>query len=391
MSLWQDKPPPLNKIDRLTSVRGFAALYVVLFHCQGLVAGFNLTPWTNLVEKGYLAVDFFFVLSGFIIAYVYAAEFDAGSGDYRRFLWLRLARVYPVHLVMLAVVFGLWGFGDSLLFTNTPRTLASNALLVHSWGISRKLSFNFPSWSVSAEWFAYLAFPLLLSLSKPVARRPALAVACAIASIVVLGICASQLLPPGIVIGGRTLELNAMPARPFDMASTFALLRVTLEFLAGLFLFRAFGELGRAGRVGWVTIVTAGLLLLTLHSTRLPPIVQDTLAVSEAAILILCLALGGGAGGLLDSRAALFLGEASYSIYMVHGLVVLAYMQLIEQHAVPAEASLAAGLLTAAAGVAIVITLGILMHRCVEVPARSVLRSWSDRLLSSESKSAKAH
>ena len=175
------------------------------------------------------------------------------GGDYRRFLSLRLARIYPVHLVMLAIVFGIWGFGDTLLFTNTPRTLASNALLVHSWGISRKLSFNFPSWSVSAEWFAYLAFPMLLSLSKPVARRPGLAVACAISSIVVLGICASKLLPPGIDISGKVLELNAMPTRPFDMASTFALVRVTLEFWRDYSCFELTAHCASWGRSGWWT------------------------------------------------------------------------------------------------------------------------------------------
>ena len=373
----------MTKIDRLTSVRGFAALYVVLFHCYGVVAGFNLTPWTNFVEKGYLAVDFFFVLSGFIIAYVYAAPFDAGRGQYRRFLSLRLARIYPVHLVMLAVVVGIWGFGDTFLFTNTPRTLAANALLVHSWGISRKLSFNFPSWSVSAEWFAYLLFPFLLSLSKPLARRPALAVAAAIACIVALGMCASQLLPPGVVIGGKTLELNTTPTRPFDMASTFSLVRVTCEFLAGLFLFRAYGAL--RGRelwwVKWSTLAAAGVLLLTLHSARLPPIVQDTMAVSTAAGLMLCLALGGGAGLPLDNRIAQFLGEASYSIYMVHGLVILAYIQLVDRHLVRSEASLSWGLGMVTLVVAVVIALGLAMYRYVEVPSRNALRTLSDRLL----------
>lgn len=364
-------------------MRGGAALYVVLFHCYGVVAGFNLTPWTNLVDKGYLGVDFFFLLSGFIIAYVYAAPFDAGSGNYRRFLWLRLARIYPVHLVMLLIVFGIWGFGnDSLLFTNTPRTLAANALLVHAWGISRKLSFNFPSWSVSAEWFAYLAFPVLLWLSKPLARRPALAVSGAVASIVALGVCSSQLLPPGIVIAGKTLELDASPTRPFDMASTFALVRVTFEFLAGLLLFRAYSAW--RGRelpwVQWATIVIAGIVLLILHSTLLPPLVQDTLAVSAVAILILCLALGGGAGGILESRVAVLLGEASYSIYMVQSLVVLSYVRLVEHGVVPSEASPTFGLPLVAVWVAVVVALGVLTHRFVEAPARSALRALSDRL-----------
>ena len=110
------------------------------------------------------------------------------------------------------------------------------------------------------------------------------------------------------------------------------------------------------------------------------------MAVSAAAILILCLALGRGTGGPLNSRVAVFLGEASYSIYMVHGLLVLAYMQLIERHLVPAEASLTAGVLTAASGVAIVIALGILVHLCVEVPARSALRALADRLLNRDAR-----
>jgi peptidoglycan/LPS O-acetylase OafA/YrhL len=174
--------------------------------------------------------------------------------------------------------------------------------------------------------------------------------------------------------------LNTPPERPFDMAARFALVKVTFEFLAGLLLFRAYSALhGRELR--WVTgstIAVAVMLLVALHSKALPPVVQDPLAVLMAAMLILCLALGGGAGGLLESRAAVFLGEASYSIYMVHGLVMLEYFQLIERHAVATEASLAAGLLRVALVVAIVIVLGVVLYRFVEVPSRRAVRALAD-------------
>jgi peptidoglycan/LPS O-acetylase OafA/YrhL len=117
----------------------------------------------GVIEKGYLAVDFVFVLSRFILAYVYASEFDAGAGRYRRFLSLRLARIYPVHLLMLSlaivVVLSVTGFASDAILRNTPRTIGSNLLLIHSWGIDGQLSWKFVSWSISAEWFAYLGVP----------------------------------------------------------------------------------------------------------------------------------------------------------------------------------------------------------------------------------------
>lgn len=360
----------MHKIDRLTSIRGVAALWVVLFHAQGVVPGFNLTPWTQIVEKGYLAVDVFFVLSGFILAHVYAATFDAGRGEYWRFLTLRLARIYPVHLIMLAIVVSIWGLGDTLLFNNSPRTLAANALLMQAWGVSRKLSFNFPSWSVSAEWFAYLAFPVLLSLSKPFARRPAFAIVASIAAIVSLALAAAQLLPDN--------------TRAFDLAARFALVRVSFEFMAGLLLYRACSAISSIASdhrivIERSTVVVIAALVLTLHTASLAAHVQDALAVSLAGLLILCLAVSNSAGGVMSSRAAVFLGEASYSIYMVHGAVVLAYMQLVDRHLVPSQESLAAATMRVTVGVALIIALGIAMYWLVEVPARAAIRNLAGR------------
>lgn len=181
----------MTRLDRLTSLRGIAALYVVLFHCQVFIPGFDLRPWTGLLDKGYLAVDFFFILSGFILAYVYARDFDAGRGSYRRFLFLRLARVGPVHLAMLlaaaVVILPAYGFGEVANMTNSPRTLASSVLLLHAWGGDRALSWNFPSWSISAEWFAYLIFPAALWASARLSGRRLAALGAAMVMVLGLG------------------------------------------------------------------------------------------------------------------------------------------------------------------------------------------------------------
>jgi peptidoglycan/LPS O-acetylase OafA/YrhL len=131
-------------IASLTPMRGIAALIVVLYHVR--LAAF---------AQGYLAVDFFFVLSGFVLLHVYGSEFGVSLHRAGTYLWSRLCRIYPVHaLVTLCLVPHLGtapGFSGSDLVTCL---LLSQVMLTHT-------AFNDLAWSVSAEWYAYLAFPVL--------------------------------------------------------------------------------------------------------------------------------------------------------------------------------------------------------------------------------------
>src|SRR4051794_2329668 len=147
-------------IKPLTSLRFFAAYWVVLFHYWPKLA-VSFTP--AFVQKGYLGVELFFTLSGFILCHVYLTSVGEGRFHYGSFLWARLARVYPLHLATLAGM-GLMALAALAAgFRIDPnilswKALPANVLMVHAWGFAPVAGWNHPSWSISAEWFAYLSF-----------------------------------------------------------------------------------------------------------------------------------------------------------------------------------------------------------------------------------------
>ena len=152
-------------IRSLTSSRFVAALWVLLLHFTNSLS-VDLDVMTSFFEFGQLGVDFFFILSGFILTHIYFEEMKDGHFHYGFFLQRRLARIYPLHFVtFLAVVCyvvagRLMGVGFSDPDAYAVSEIPANLLLVHGWGLGR-MSWNYLSWSVSAEWFAYLLFPLL--------------------------------------------------------------------------------------------------------------------------------------------------------------------------------------------------------------------------------------
>jgi peptidoglycan/LPS O-acetylase OafA/YrhL len=174
-------------IRPLTSLRFFAAMWVVIFHY-----------WPNLsasmpgvVGKGYLGVELFFTLSGFILCHVYLDSVADGGFRYFGFLWARLARIYPLHLATLAAV-GVMALtaqaaGRSIEASVLSwSSLPANLLLIHAWGFAPVAGWNHPSWSISAEWFAYLTFPLFAWSAWRLRHRPWLALAGALVAMATL-------------------------------------------------------------------------------------------------------------------------------------------------------------------------------------------------------------
>src|SRR5690606_23543198 len=147
----------------------------------------------QLVGKGYLAVDLFFMLSGFVLTHVYHAEFVRfDPGRYRDFLAARVARLYPLHLLVLfafvatAVAGRLFEFIQTGHFEELPlegahSVLAILANLVMLQGLDAgELSWNYPSWSISVEFFAYLLFPLAIGPIWRADRRRAILIGLAL-------------------------------------------------------------------------------------------------------------------------------------------------------------------------------------------------------------------
>ena len=150
-----------KQIDALTGLRFIAACVVFIHHLGGK---FGIPPFGY--SLGSLAVTFFFVLSGFILVYVYDGRLN-NAGQTARFFFNRFARIWPLHIVCLliaALVFGngniSWIFGQKFI-----GRLVANVLLLQSWVPDKAwvFSFNGVSWSISTESFFYLVFPILIS------------------------------------------------------------------------------------------------------------------------------------------------------------------------------------------------------------------------------------
>ena len=160
----------MRKLDSLEAFRGIAALSVAIYHwCE-----FTIWHDNSVIDNFYLFVDFFFVLSGFIMAYVHRERIVDGMST-ARFVVLRLARLYPVHIFMLAAFLGLEAFklildGFGALPLRSPpfsaervsgESFAANLVLTQAFGQFEKLTWNETSWSISIEFYLYIVFALI--------------------------------------------------------------------------------------------------------------------------------------------------------------------------------------------------------------------------------------
>lgn len=156
---------PLRHQNRpLTAIRGIAALWVVGHHFQFELAFLGYRYAGGIFRPGYLAVDFFFVLSGFVITAVHR-DIGVDATSLRNFSLRRVFRIYPLHLFVLAVLLSFWLYGEAAHGTHDPterlRDLPIVALLLQPYLIQEP-SWNVVSWSAGVELACYLLFPFAM-------------------------------------------------------------------------------------------------------------------------------------------------------------------------------------------------------------------------------------
>lgn len=356
------RPDPYpDDIKPLTSLRFVAAIWVLLYHFRDHL-GLDLGRF-GLVANGWMGVDLFFMLSGFILAHVYLKAAETGRFDYGRFLQNRLARLYPMHLTALAAMIVLFlgaraagvspGAADAFKWSDLPAHL----LLLHAWGTTASVGWNFPSWSISAEWGAYLVFPLIATLV--LRARPGVMVGAAL----VLCLGAYWALDhlhewtPGV---GRGFE---------QMTAQIGVLRILPTFLLGVSLY-AFGRM--RATPGWPLALAGAASIVGVTSFNLWP----ALAWPGLAALILGLAQTARthSEGLFAHKSFVFLGAASYALYMLHLPIDIAYFHALERIGLD-ETSAAPVRIAALVGVFLVCVIAsAIAYSWIEEPARRFVR-----------------
>jgi peptidoglycan/LPS O-acetylase OafA/YrhL len=350
---------PLD-LKPLTALRFAAALWVVSFHYWPELAG-AVTP--ALVQKGYLGVELFFVLSGFILSHVYLQNFGEARFRYGDFIWARIARVYPLHLATLLGVAALAIAATAAgMVMDHPvadwGAFPANLAMLHAWGLAPSASFNHPSWSISAEWFAYLTFPAFAWAAWKLKDRPNMAVIGTL--ILMFGIYAVFEAKAGFPLTQATFQWGALRIVPcFAYGCAVYLLwrsgAIESRFQAK-FWACAFG------------VMTFGLGYITA---------PDATCVTVFGGLILALAgLTSTGSRVLSNRVGVYLGEVSYAVYMVCFPWKLVFTNTAEkffgyENGLPLWlwAVMFAGVLPVA----------MIAHHLVERPARAAMRRWSDR------------
>ena len=351
------KKENLPYIRPLNAVRGLSALVVVLFHVSNLhyFPKIDLSAFSN----GYLAVDMFFILSGFVLMHVYSGKFESITDrKYYSFMVSRFARIYPVHFAMLAVLLAL----ELLkLYLHLPAfteyksipSLFTSLLMIQAWHIHPINPWNGVAWSISAEWFCYFLAPLFIAFWDKFKT-------------LTLGLFL-------YFIPAVFLVLYAASIHSYELTTEGGVVRIVIEFLMGLSAYGAYAELKKKNlnprRIDTLAM-GLGVLLLTSHYTHAHPIGIIYLC---GAFILTCSLSTGVFSRLMSSKPLHYLGEISYSMYLVHSVLWYNLFSRLIPILPHQNFALEFGSLGALMGVTIVCA--ALTYHCIEKPAREWLKA----------------
>ena len=346
--------PPFH--TNLEALRGIAALLVVLHHLS-LNSG-SILASLPFLGQGWLFVDLFFVLSGYVIASVHA-DAEPTISAARRFLIRRFFRLYPLHFVTLAVALIVDIRTGTAQLPGYVVMVAMNLGLIHAWGIVPGSVLNGPSWSISAEWGAYVIFTAIC-LATPLRPRR-------IQLLSVIGVLSLLSL-----IGWRDATLDG------DLL--LRLPRCVMSFALGAGVW-AWCHDRSPLRSKWASAVQISLavcmFVLLATTERYPHLTMLMPILSAAMVGAMVLDPGSAVSGLLDRSLPQWLGRCSYSLYLVH-MPLFKCLLLVTPGGWPSQ-SLFANLWIAVA-LCLLLPVTALTHALIERPFRALGRRISDRI-----------
>lgn len=367
----------------LDSFRGLCALAVIVHHSHAVQ---SFTELAFFRHANYL-VNFFFVLSGFVLYHIYADRLGTGA-QFKRFVIARICRLYPLHLATLIVALlfeclklvieqrGMSFTVASFTGAKAPGEILPNLLLLQSWWSGfNQMSFNFPSWSISVEFYLYLIFALIAAGLPGPSRQ-------IFAGIAVLAFLAlyfnSGLFSEGALIGLGCFFSGIMTYRLYDR----------------------FKDLHMPTR--WATLLEAlGLITVYLAVTYSEPSQNISLSLLFCVIIGLFAFEAGWLSTLLRTAFFKWAGVLSFSIYMTHTIVLFMVSMVLMALAkvtglpllidVPGEipdmviryintGSILMNNLVMAVSVVLVLLLSMLTHRYIELPGIELGKLWGRKV-----------
>jgi peptidoglycan/LPS O-acetylase OafA/YrhL len=390
------KPSTLY-LSNLTPLRGIAALLTVMFHIDlvfGGPDGLLIHHGDSLVfTKMYLMVDFFFVLSGFIMCHVYGEWFkgDVDRTSFKKFTIARFARVYPLHFfTLLYLVLVKFAFTELMgvpptifeVVSESWATIPSHLLLLHSMNVNEWFTWNNASWSISTEWWMYMLFPFLVAPFSKLKTSGKLAVllACFAGYLMIM-----YWIVPIVTVPETIFFTKEDPATlTINVAYQYGFLRCLFGFVIGMVVYDAYRAEFTKNLVGngyAFVLFTLGLLLC-LHFA-----VPDVFTAAFFPALILSAAYGSrNVDKFFSLRPLQRIGELSFSIYLVHQPLIYTFFHVYEYLSQPKPAatapagpeptiSMLMGWIICFAFIIATMLVSYLTYRFIEVPCRNYINS----------------
>lgn len=385
MRIRENKGEIKGEIKALTGLRIVAAVWVVLFHFRPMLSDISpdfretLAPVLNCGAQG---VDLFFILSGFVLTWNYLDRMGRSwsTRETLHFLWLRLARVWPVYLVTMhlaaLLVIGSLHVGHVPLPEASDLTAVSyirQVLLVQLWfePFFDGTSWDGPAWSISAEWLAYLLFGVLalVIFRMKLATRAR--------TLMWLAVTAS--LPPVVMLLASGHFYTPWSWLP----------RIVTQFAAGALACAAVRRLrltdrGRhiAGYISLLLLVAVVGVLYWFDAHPISGVVEnDSGGVVDVLFVPLVITLAVGLGSLprlLSTRVMVYGGQISFCLYMVHELVHTSWGWAVEQFRLTPWEPDSPWKWNVLGLFAIALALSSLLYHVVEEPARRWMRRMVD-------------
>ena len=295
-----------GRFSVLDSWRGIAALIVAYGHFKtsGVLSSLPIST------SSYRFVDFFFVLSGFVIAYSSSQKIMQGASEVKHFFVRRIARLWPMHIFVLCLfVFYqvILSFANYLGFISNPVAfsegfeiayLVQSAFLVQAWGFTSEAVWNKPAWSISTELFAYMVFGFYCYFLKRWFW---------VAAILLSVICFSYAV-----------------VWPDVMRATYsgALVRCLVGFSTGVVVYIIYAKIGRLGVV-FPSFLEGISLFLTFFAIAFLPKDMGVFILPIFALTVYVFAIEAGVfSSFLGKVFFVYLGDRSYSIYLIHAFIV---------------------------------------------------------------------